>query len=37
MVKQYFKKFDDNTERVGDNKELVIRLFSGKDVMDKWK
>ena len=34
MVKQYFNKFDDNVERVGDNKEIAIRLFKGKDVME---
>jgi len=35
MVKQYFNKFDDVKEKVGDNRDLVIELFKGKDVMDK--
>ena len=37
MVKQYFNKFDDVKEKLGDNKDLAIELFKGKDVMEKWK
>ena len=34
MVKEYFNKFDNLEEKIGDDSSLIIELFKGKDVMD---
>ena len=37
MLKEFFNKYDDNSNRIGDNRKIIIEKDIRNDVMKKWK
>ena len=37
MLNQFFNKYDDISNRIGDDRKIIIEKDIGNDVMKKWK